>query len=191
VPDTTLVDSLFIFGMTVSFILFVLLLVLVRHRQRKNWIWTEIDTRDGKTRRKQRKPNPDKTVTIGKGRYDLLPGAATMYNGALLVADWKPMFRFVEGIRWPAVIRPEKYVGKKDVDILSLNPGGHFVAAAGVPFEIPLAKFETIPAEAQEVFMKQHLFAQAYGGGLGLLALLLAGLALLVGIVIGSYLPRG
>ena len=188
--DTSFVDSLFAFAVFVSFVLFVLILILVRRRMKKNWVWTEIDTRDGKTWRKLRKPNADKTVTIGKGRYDLLPDASTNHNAGWPISDMKPMWRYVEGVKWPVVLRPEKYVGKKEVDILSLNPGGHYVAAAGVPFEVPMARYMTIPAEAEEVFMKQHLFSQAYGAGLGLLALLLAGFALLIVIVIGTYLPR-
>jgi len=147
-----------------------------RHR---NDVYVDLDLRQGKTIRYEMKPVKDGTLRIkDTGRYLAWGGAFTLFKG-------KPLFRFREGD--PRPIRFFKDPAAQAPKALANGGTPEVREWFQMPIELAGAEHAIVPAESLEVFLKQHLFADAYASRLGLLVLLGLGILVILFAVVGLY----
>lgn len=168
------------------FLLAVIVGTFLYRWYRKDHVWVEVDLKTGRTKKKLIKPDLEGVLHTRKGAYFVRADAYTLYK------KWgdreRPLFRYTEGNSHPITYRELKFIAKKPVEMVSTNPGETVSYKKGDVVRIPMARYETMPAESQEVFMKQHLFADAFGGKPSLiLIVLVAGVAFLFGVVAATY----
>ncbi len=181
----TIILAIFLFGIVFPAIAYG----LVRRFHYRHHVWMEIDSAK-RTYALLVKPEDDRHLVWGKGRYDMTPGDFTLFNGGWFNGGVKPLYRYMHGKKFPIVFRTRKFVAKSDVEMVSTNPGEVISYKAGEIVEIPMARHASVPAETQEVFWKQKLFSDAYHGSQTLLVLVIVGIVLLVLLVVGLYARR-
>lgn len=154
-----------------------LLLLMGRWLRHRNHVWFELDLRRGKTILKQLATEKDGSLSTEWGRYIGRSDAFTLYKG-------QPLFRFRQGD-----MRPIRFTPAKAPTPAALANGGSADLRAWfkAPIELAGAEHVQVPSESVEVFLKQHLFADAYSSRLGLLLLLGIGIIVIFFAVIGLY----
>jgi len=174
-------------------LMFILPLV-IRRWLRRDHVYAEVDVPDGRTRKFHQKPDAKGDLHFLKGTYHTMPGAFTMVNAGTGLGQGR-LFRYVKGSGWPLVPRLkamyEVIPAKADEATKGAANGGSPITVRKLTGYEAYFERQVVPAEAEEVFFKQHLFADAYSGRGGLLLVLLIGLFLLGILVVGLYYVRG